>query len=60
MSVFKWYTKFLGELKYEENRHTDSVIPNEYTRWTNNVKINPDQSDSIVHLQSNLVEKEGK
>ena len=60
MSVFKWYTKFLGELKYEENIHTDSVIPNEYTRWTNRVKINPDQSDSKVHLQSNLVEKEGK
>ena len=57
MSVFKWYTKFLGELKYEENRHTDSVIPSEYT---NKAKINPDQGDSIVHLQSNLVEKEDK
>ena len=50
MSVFKLYTKILGELKYEENIHTDSVIPNEYTRWTNKVKINPVQSDSIVHL----------
>ena len=60
MSVFKWYTKFLGELKYEENRHTDSVIPNEYTRWINKVKLNPDQSDSIVPLRSNLVKKEGK
>ena len=60
MSVFMWYTNIWGELKYEENRQTDSVIPHEYTQLTNKVKINPDQSDSIVHLESNLVEKEGK
>jgi hypothetical protein len=44
----------------KKKKHTDSVIPHEYKTWTNKVKIIPDQSDSIVHLQSNLVEKEGK
>ena len=40
----------LKELKYEEKRHTDSVIPHEYTEWSNKqtkVRINPDKNDSI-------------
>ena len=57
MSVFKWYTKFLGELKYEENIHTDSVIPHEYTEWTS--KQSSDKSRSKWFNKSGLLKVYG-
>ena len=51
------YINFWEELKYKEKRHTDSVIPHEYTEWTS--KQSSDKSRSKWFNKSGLLKVYG-